>query len=219
GVNQRGRTVRIWAEDRRAVGYGDSTYLPIPFFLSSRGYSFLLDGFARATIAAASARPDALAAIVDGPEIGFTLTYGPTPAALVEAYAHRTGLPPLPPPWAFGVVKTTIGGQARALADAQRLRALGAPVSGLYVYDLMDPESDVGWAASTYGTLQPGPYPDPRALADQVHALGYKLFGYFSPDFHVDRPTYTEPDAAGYLVRSPEGGSYRDPRYNVSWLD
>src|SRR5205085_10797594 len=38
-VDQRGHLVRASAEDRRVAGYGDSTYAPIPFFISSRGYS------------------------------------------------------------------------------------------------------------------------------------------------------------------------------------
>jgi alpha-glucosidase len=49
--------------------------------------------------------------------------------------------------------------------------------------------------------------------------MGYRLYGYFTPDFHPDRASYAEPDAAGYLVHSPQGGSYRHPQYDVSWLD
>src|SRR5207247_10788420 len=70
-----------------------------------------------------------------------------------------------------------------------------------------------------HGSLATGPYPDPRALADALHGLGFKLYGYFTLHFHPDRASYAEPDAAGYLVRSPGGGSYRHPQYDVSWLD
>ena len=30
GVDQRGRVVNVWAEDRRLAGYGDTSYAPVP---------------------------------------------------------------------------------------------------------------------------------------------------------------------------------------------
>jgi hypothetical protein len=57
-VNQRGKVVDVWADDRRLAGYGPSTYAPIPLLLSSAGYSIALDRFERAQFDLAASMPD-----------------------------------------------------------------------------------------------------------------------------------------------------------------
>ena len=56
-VNQRGRSVEMWAEDRRVANYGPSTYAPIPMLLSSRGHGFALERFERSRFDLAARSP------------------------------------------------------------------------------------------------------------------------------------------------------------------
>jgi alpha-glucosidase (family GH31 glycosyl hydrolase) len=111
-VNQRGRTVDVWAEDRRVAGYGPSTYAPIPLLMSSRGYAFALERFERSRFDLAATRPDRWTWEQDAPTASILLTYGPGLKDLVSRNAELVGLPLLPPPWLFGVWKTLVGGQA-----------------------------------------------------------------------------------------------------------
>lgn len=218
-VNQRGKTVDMWANDRRVAGYGPSTYAPVPLLLSSHGHGFALERFDRSRFDLAVTQPDRWAWEQDAPAASMLITYGPGLKDLVQRNAHLTGLPPLPPPWMFGVWKTSVGGQQAVLAEMQRLRDLKVPVSAVYCYDAVDSDANVGWPTVTFAGRQAGPYPDPRGFTDTLHAMGFKALNYFTADFHTDRPNFQEPASHGFLVRRQDGRIYVHPDFQVAWLD
>ena len=90
GVNQRGRSVEMWAEDRRVADYGPSTYAPIPVLLSSRGHGFALERFERSRFDLAARSPDRWAWQQDAPAVSILVTYGPTLKDLVQRNAEVT---------------------------------------------------------------------------------------------------------------------------------
>ena len=219
GVNQRGRSVDMWAEDRRVAGYGPSTYAPIPVLLSSRGHGFALERFERSRFDLAARSPDRWTWQQDAPAVSILVTYGPSLKDLVRRNAEVTGLPPLPPPWLFGVWKTSVGGQEQVIAEMRRLRDLKVPVSAVFAYDAVDSEANLGWPFVTFAGRQPGPYPDPAAFTATLHGLGFKVLNYFTADFHLDRPNYQEPALHGFLVKRQDGRVYVHPGFQVAWLD
>lgn len=162
GVSLAGRGLELWSADRREVKYGHSTYLLVPWMLSSRGFGILLEDGRRSVWELRTPRSDAWAIGVPGGSLAFYLIGG-MPAQALERYTALTGRPPIPPRWGLGVVKTLVGGEARVLADAARLKALGIPVDGLYVYDAFDEEAGVGWPHVTYDPIPAGNYPNVRA--------------------------------------------------------
>jgi alpha-glucosidase (family GH31 glycosyl hydrolase) len=219
GVNQRGRRVEMWAEDRRLAGYGPSTYAPIPLLLSSRGHGFLLERFERSHFDLGETQPDRWSWQQDAPAASILITYGPSLKELVTRNALITGLPPLPPPWLFGVWKTSVGGQDRVVAEMRRLRELKVPVSAVFVFDAVDAEANIGWPVVTFAGRQAGPYPDPAGFTSTLHGLGFKVLNYFTADFHVDRPNYQEPAMHGFLVKRQDGRVYIHPAFQEGWLD
>ncbi|MGI9145083.1 MAG: TIM-barrel domain-containing protein [Chloroflexota bacterium] len=219
GVNQRGRPVEIWADDRRVAGYGRSTYAPVPVLLSSRGHGFTLEGFERSRFDLAARNPDRWTWQQDAPAVSILVTYGPGLKDLVQRNAEVHGLPPLPPAWLFGVWKTSVGGQEQVVAEMRRLRDLKVPVSAVFTYDAVDSAANLGWPFVTFAGRQPGPYPDPAAFTATLHALGIKALNYFTADFHLDRPNYQEPASHGFLVKRPDGRVYIHPSFEVAWLD
>ena len=220
GVNQRGRSVEMWAEDRRVAGYSPtSTYAPIPVLLSSRGHGFALERFERSRFDLAARSPDRWAWQQDAPAVSILVTYGPTLKDLVQRNAEVTGLPPLPPPWLFGVWKTSVGGQEQVITEMRRLRELKVPVSAVFAYDAVDLEANLGWPFVTFAGRQAGPYPDPAAFTATLHGLGFKVLNYFTADFHLERPNYQEPASHGFLVHRPDGRVYVHPGFQVAWLD
>ncbi|MDQ6670373.1 MAG: hypothetical protein M3069_06415, partial [Chloroflexota bacterium] len=218
-VNQRGRQVEIWAEDRRVAGYGPSTYAPLPVLLSSRGNGFALERFERSRFDLAARSPDRWTWEQDAPTASILCTYGPGLKDLVQRNAAITGLPPLPPPWLFGVWKTSVGGQEQVIAEMRRLRNLKVPVSAVFTYDAVDVEANLGWPFVTFAGRQPGPYPDPAAYTTTLHRLGFKVLNYLTADFHLDRPNYQEPASHGFLVKRQDGRVYVHPEFQVGWLD
>jgi alpha-glucosidase len=218
GVSLAGRRVELWSADRREVKYGDSTYLPVPWLLSSRGFGFLLDDPRRSAWEMRSPRPDAWAVGVPGAGLAFVLVGGP-PARAIDRYTALTGRPPAVPPLGLGVVKTLVGGQARVLDDAARLRASGVPVDGVYVYDAYDEEAGVGWPHVTYDPIPSGTYGPLRPFTDALRQIGYRPLGYFGPDFRPQWAHYARAVAAGALVRGADGKPWTHPLYGISLID
>jgi alpha-glucosidase (family GH31 glycosyl hydrolase) len=218
GVSLAGRRTELWAADRREVGYGDSTYLPVPWVLSSRGFGFLLDDTRRTAWEMRSQRGDAWSVGTPGQGLAYYLVAG-QPAQAIERYTALTGRPPLPPPWGLGVVKTAVGGEARVLADAARLKASGIPVDGLYVYDATDDEANMGWPHVTFEPVPGGIYPDVKRLTTALRAMGIRPLGYFGPDFRPERQSRGQADRLGFLVRGADGKSWVSPQYGISLID
>src|ERR671933_1158744 len=84
GLDQRGRVVDVWAEDRRVAGYGPSTYAPIPLLLSSRGYGFALERFERSRFDLAAQRGDRWSWQQDAPMASVLISFGPSLKDLVR---------------------------------------------------------------------------------------------------------------------------------------
>jgi alpha-glucosidase (family GH31 glycosyl hydrolase) len=218
GLMLAGRQFQLWAADRREVQYGSSTYLPVPWLLSNRGYGFLLDDTRRSSWEIRSQRTDAWSVSVPGPDLAYYLIAG-TPAQAINRYTALTGRPPMPPTWGFGVVKALVGGEQRVLADAARLRDNGVPVDGIFVYDATDDEANVGWPGLPYDAIPRGPYPDLRRLTDGLRKLGYRPLGYFSSDFRPERKSYARAAEQGFLVHGSDGKPWVSPLYKISLLD
>ncbi len=218
GVSLAGRRTELWAADRREVGYGDATYLPVPWVLSSRGYGFLLDDTRRSAWEMRSARGDAWAVGTPAGGISYYVIGG-QPAQAIERYTALTGRPPLPPRWGLGVVKTAVGGEARVLADAAKLQANGIPVDGVYVWDATDDDVNVGWPHVTFDPVPGGTYPDVKELTGALRAMGYHPLAYFGPDFRPERSSLAKANAAGALVRGADGKAWVSPLYGISLID
>ena len=210
-ANHRGREIVDWVEDACIQpGRGhDWTYWPVPFLLSSRGYGVFADTTARATFRLGSDRDDAWSVGVDGAALSVVLFAGPRPADVVRQFTARTGRPALPPPWALGVWKTTIGGERSILAEAGRLRDEEMGVSAVWLYDQLELETNSGWGSGLgYPT---GRYEDVPALIASLHDEGWKVLGYLNPHFIPGRPTFEEGDRRGYFAQREDGGTYLMP--------
>ncbi|MBV9543777.1 MAG: hypothetical protein JOY61_05320, partial [Chloroflexi bacterium] len=218
-ADQRGKVVEVWAEDRRVAGYGPSTYAPLPRVLSSAGYSFTLERFERSRFDFAASQADRWSWQQQADSATLTFNYGTSLKDLVQSNAQRTGLPPLPPMWAFGVWKTSVGGSGVVIDEMMRLRRLKVPISGVFAFDAVDSEANIGWPYVTFAGRQAGKYPDPASFTSTLHGLGLKVLNYFTADFHLDRPNYQEPAVHGFLVQRQDGRVYVHPEFQVAWLD
>ena len=219
GVNQRGRIVDIWAEDRVLAGYGASTYAPIPLLLSNRGYGVALERHDRSRFDLAATRADRWSWEQDAATVSLLVSYGPGLRELVERQAEAWGTPPLPPIWAFGVWKTSVGGQHAVLEEAASLRQHGVPISAMFVYDAIDHASNIGWPHVNYAGRRAGAYPDHAGLTAGLRRFGIRALNYFRADFHLDQPGYAGPAGLGLLVRRSDGEPYVHSRFPASWLD
>lgn len=97
-------TVRLKNRDAPSVIQGMYTYSGIPFFLSSRGYGFLLlNGHASTW----QIDPPHLTVTAEGPPLDYLIIHGPSFREIIATYTLLTGRPPLLPRWAFGLWVTS----------------------------------------------------------------------------------------------------------------
>jgi len=140
-VDQTGKAVNMWVDD----GYrslSDRTYLPVPMYLSSRGYGLYMDSSAASRFDMASGPSGASggagrAVVIElqAPEVVLHLWRGDDYPDLMQTYCALTGLPEAPPQWAFGLLlsRSAYSSQKQVLGVARRWRALELPGSVLNI--------------------------------------------------------------------------------------
>ncbi len=209
GVDQRGKQVGVLVQDGMTTIRPLGGYAPAPFFVSTRGYGFLLASFRPSRFALDAAPETNIWHVTSqSASLAWYVLDGPLPSDVLARYADLTGHPPMPLPWTLGVWKTAIGGQARVLAEAQRLRQMHIPVSVIWTYDAVDEAVDLGWPYPNFARIPPGPYPTLPGFMAALHREGFKVLGYLAPEFTRSRPGFTYPAQHGYFVHASGGHIY-----------
>ena len=173
----------------------DSTYFPMPWLLSSRGYGVLVGNTERSRFELGTERADGWSLEVDSDALELRFFAGPEPADALRRLTRFTGRQPDPAaPWFFGPWYQPHG-EEPALDQATALREADVPAS----------------AANTY--LHYLPCGDQRGIeAEQpprtagFHGLGYAVTTYFNPMVCTSYPRAFDPAAErGLLTKTPAG--------------
>ena len=209
--DRRRQAFTLWNTDSyRFQESTDPLYKSIPFFMSFRAgeaTGVLLDNTWRSEFDFGRTSEDTYSfGAVDGP-VDLYLLLGPTPRDVVEAYGWLTGLPPLPPKWAFGYQQSRYSypSAQRLLEVAERLRADRIPADAVFLdIDFQDRNRPF--------TVNKEAFPD---LAGTVHQLKAMQFHTVAiTDLHVaDAPgqgyaPYDTGIAGGHFVHNPDGSVY-----------
>jgi alpha-glucosidase (family GH31 glycosyl hydrolase) len=193
-----------WAHGDR----DDSTYFPVPWLLSSRGYGVLIDRDETSRFRLGTERPDAWSLEVDAPALSLRVFAGPRPADALRRFTAATGRQPRPPaPWSYGPWfqtgqpnRTELDEEA-AMIRAQR--AADVPVS----------------AAETQMHFLPcGAHRDDPAYnaarTRQFHTAGLAHLVYFNPSLCTSyQPVWSQASARGLLIREQSGQPHVYPAF------
>jgi alpha-glucosidase (family GH31 glycosyl hydrolase) len=124
----------------------DSTYYPVPWLLSSRGYGLLIDndetsyfdlraGDPASWSLEARAAPEGMSGGTPPRELRFRVFAGPQPAEALRRFSEATGRQPPPAaPWIFGPWYQPGGSVEEQAGQLAALRAADAPVSVFQTY-------------------------------------------------------------------------------------
>jgi alpha-glucosidase len=136
-LEHRGTSPRMWVTNV-------NRYIPIPFFMSNRGYGMLVNTTRDLAFDIGSKSADRLTFTVIGTDVDFYFIYGPEPAAILDHYTRLTGRPTLPPKWSFGLwfVCRTQANDHEVIADAYTFRREGIPCDAI----MLEP----GWMQTFY---------------------------------------------------------------------
>jgi alpha-D-xyloside xylohydrolase len=160
---------RVELDNRNAM-FGEQdrlTYSGLPFFISSKGYGFLLLNSYRSQWEISAAQ---LTVEADGPGADYILIYGPSYKEILRTYTALTGRPPLLPRWGFGLWATSYPQehQDTVLDFVRRHREKKIPFDAIILdYHWEERFHNFQWRQKLI--------PDPQALVAGLRAKGTRL--------------------------------------------
>ncbi|MEO8286151.1 MAG: TIM-barrel domain-containing protein [Chloroflexota bacterium] len=233
-LNQRGNTLDVMVYEQYKK-QGKRTYIPVPFFVSSRGYGLYLDTSRYVTYDLALSDP-AVWSFSSGvgagqPYLDFYLFVG-EPKQVISAFTGLTVRPALPPEWAFGLWMSSNEWNSQAVVTEQVRRTLehDIPASVLVIEAWSDESTFYIWNDARYEAKpsdQPmrygdftfpaeGKWPDPKAMVDYLHEQGIRLLLWQVPVLKTLEEPHPQQDIdeaymleQGYAVREASGEPYR----------
>lgn len=192
-----------------------STYTCAPVFYTDTGRGLYLEN--TGYLSFDLSEQDRIEARVMGTSLAAGVLAGATTEDQVRSYSEWSGRMDALPAWSqTGALVRVHGGSEAVRASLAELQGAGVPVAGLWIED---------WAGTRETSLgdrmwwnwEPDPtlYPDWSSLLAELNAAGVKPLLYFNPYLtdatektDATRNLYAEAAAAGYLVKSADGGVY-----------
>ena len=146
---------------------------------------------------AGTPQPDRVQICVKDAELSYDVYTG-SPAAVTSAYHRTAGLPSLPPPGEFALMKwrDVNADQAQVVDDVAEFKRLGIPIGTIWIDNPWErqPAGNThrinGSACTNSGEFDPGLFPDPRQMIDTIHAQGVR-FGLWVTS-HVGTPSASQ---------------------------
>jgi sulfoquinovosidase len=218
-VDQTGRFVENWAEEGPfSAGFlrpatepllGETwqgpypipgTNFPMPWFVSSKGYGFLLDGFAYSAFRLH--RDTEWNVEIRDSRIRFVVFAGDTPAKALSRFVAHNGRQPPPAEWFFGPWYQPLGTTEFRRELITQWRAWDIPVTVSQTYAHYLP------CAAQFGRREAL-----REETDYYHAHGYRVTTYVNSFVCQTHPegAYEEGDANGYFIKTALGTTYPIP--------
>lgn len=187
--------IELWSTMESA---NNEAHAPVPLLVSSAGWGLLADSFRPGVFdveATASGVVQVTYDQVQAEGFAFDL-YGPGSGALVTArYHQRTGMPEVPPTWAFAPLqwRNAVGGADDVYDDMEAIRANGIPTGLIWL--------DNPWQ-TTYNSMVPDPtmFPDWAGLVDDLHAQGFRTMAWSTPYLEDDEPEHDSYEANSWFV-------------------
>jgi alpha-D-xyloside xylohydrolase len=128
------------------------------------------------------------------------------PAEALRRYDGLTGMPVLPPKWAFGTWISSgffRDSQERVMERARTIRARGIPCDVLHLdtyWQAEDHWSDLRW--------DPEAFPDPEGMLAALDEMGFKVCLWMNPYISHLSPAFSEAAERGYFLKTPSGDPY-----------
>jgi alpha-D-xyloside xylohydrolase len=171
----------------------DNTNISVPLFLSSNGYGILWDNPSRSRFD--NRFPHALflsSEVAD--TVNYYFLYGPGFDKVISSYRELTGEAPMFGKWAYGFwqCKNRYQSQKELLDVAAKYRELNIPVDNI-VQDWF------WWVTNGDFTFNKN-YPDPKAMADELHRENFHLMISVWPFFYPGSKVYEEMDKRGFFI-------------------
>ena len=179
----------------------------IPFLLSNRGYGMLWNSPAVGSVHLAANGTRWISD--DARQIDYWITAGGSPAEVIGRYVDATGHAPVLPGWATGFWQSKLRyrTQDELLAVAREYHARGLPLA-VIVADFFH------WRALGDWKFDARDWPDPKAMVDELAAMGTRLMVSVWPSVSPASENFAALSERGLLVAAEYG-----PAAATAWRD
>ena len=193
-----------WAHGER----DDSTYFPVPWLLSSRGYGVLIDRDERSRFRLGTERADAWSLEADAPALALRVFAGPRPRDALRRFTAATGRQPR---------RRRRGRSARGSRPASRTASSSTRrreiIAAQRDADVPSRRPRRRCTSCPAGPTATTPSTTPRARR-QFHAAGLAHLVYFNPSLCASyQPVWDDAAAQGLLIREPTGQPHVYPAF------
>ena len=210
-LDRREQAFTLWNTD--AYLFQESTdpiYKSIPFFLTmraGRSVGVLLDSTWRSSFDFGKSISGVYSFGADGGGIDYYLLFGPDPKRVVETYGWLTGVPPLPPLWAFGYQQSRYSyeSEKRVREIASHLRKDKIPADAIYL--------DIDFQKNNFPfTVNTETFPNFAGMLADLKTENFHLVAI--TDLHIAKaaqPGYAPYDSGmkdDHFVKNPDGSVF-----------
>ncbi|PIE81449.1 MAG: hypothetical protein CSA11_03675 [Chloroflexi bacterium] len=235
-LNQRGQSldVRVYEQYKN---HGRRTYLPMPLFISSKGYGLLVQSKRHSIFDLAHEDPYSWtlkAELGNASQITLDIVSGDDTQLLdlVARLTALTGLPVLPPPWVFGLWMSSNewNSQARVEEIVQQNKQHKIPASVIVLEAWSDENSFYIWNEAQYTPKSGGNsfrytdfefppdglWPDPKGMIEALHRQGLRILLWQIPVLKLNEDNHEQLEndriymlEKGYCVQQQDGTPYQ----------
>ena len=201
-LDKRGEKVDLWVENG---SYPGSTYKPIPFFMTPRGYGIMIDTNSRCICNMGTAEEEKKYSLINmDSQLEFNFIYGPKMKDILDKYLEIVGKPYSPQKYFFGPWKSRdwkIENQDTVYEDLNIQRELD--ISGTIKL------IDAGWETE-YHTFKfdENKYPEYKKMIKDADDKGYKIVLWISPWIMKGTEAFQEAKMKGFFIKNKDGSAY-----------
>ena len=211
-LDRRGQLLRSFNQDALGVN-AEWSYKNAPFAWSPSGWGVFAHTPAPVShgVGYASWSHRAYGVVVEDPELDLFVLTGVNGAEIIGQYTTLTGRAPVPPLWSLGVIlsKAYYRTASEILAVARDVRDKQLPCDTI----TFDGRAWQDTATRFAFEWDPSRYPDPKAVIDELKALGFKICVWEYPLVSTNSPLFAEMAAKGWLLKDRRTGE----AYRYEW--
>lgn len=206
-INQKGNVLRMASSDHPEEK-GLSTYKPVPFVISSKGYGLWLDSTTPSTFDLNATERENIVVSDRNRKMRLVFIAGPSPQEALSEFTRLAGRPAVPPAWAFAPWKSRDVHRNRneILQDVRLSRQHKLPASVIVL--------DSPWETS-YNDFQlnESQFDRPEEMFGEISRVGFVPCFWLTPFINQTNvtdmtgiaagpsPNFEEAARSGYLVR------------------
>ncbi len=211
---KRGQTVTVWQRDAQSTN-SDVSYKGMPYFMSSAGYSVLMNTYTRTHFNMGATSGVSYTMETEDPYLDYYMFCNRDPKGLLRDYTALSGRSAMIPRWAFGFWMSRMSYMSRAELEeiVAKMADFGMSVDVIHI-DAWQPNFEDSFVPSGTEDLlvfDERRFPDPQGMINSLKEKGIRLSLWMFPYVQAMDPAgrisyqYRMLAEKGWLVKGPDG--------------